>query len=104
MMEGVFASTTIDETTNTMYVKVVNLGEGFAPGVINLKNCKVDTKAPEAVTLTQLAAADGTDENTLDSPRFIYPKCTEITSGKTSDRVKFDVAPFSVNILKIKLQ
>ncbi len=104
LMEGVFASTTIDETTNTMYVKVVNLGEGFAPGVINLKNCKVDTKAPEAVTLTQLAAADGTDENTLDNPRFIYPKCTEITSGKASDRVKFDVAPFSVNILKIKLQ
>ena len=104
MMEGVFASTTIDETTNTMYVKVVNLGEGFAPGVINLKNCKVDTKAPEAVTLTQLVAEDGTDENTLDNPRFIYPKCTEITSGKTSDRVKFDVAPFSVNILKIKLQ
>ena len=60
--------------------------------------------SPEAVTLTQLAAADGTDENTLDNPRFIFPKCTEITSGKTSDRVKFDVAPFSVNILKIKLQ
>ena len=104
MMEGVFASTTIDETTNTMYVKVVNLGEGFAPGVINLKNCKVDTKAPEAVTLTQLAAEDGTDENTLDNPKYIYPKCTEITSGKSSDKVKFNVAPFSVNILKIKLQ
>ena len=104
MMEGVFASTTIDETTNTMYVKVVNLGEGFAPGVINLKNCKVDTKAPEAVTLTQLAAEDGTDENTLDNPQYIYPKCTEITSGKSSDKVKFNVAPFSVNILKIKLQ
>ena len=103
-MEGVFASTTIDETTNTMYVKVVNLGEGSAPGVINLKNCKVDAKAPEAVTLTQLAAENGTDENTLDNPKFIYPKTTEITSGKSSDKVQFNVAPFSVNILKIKLQ
>ena len=27
-----------------------------------------------------------------------------VTSSKASDRVKFDVAPFSVNILKIKLQ
>lgn len=104
MMEGVFASTTIDETTNTMYVKVVNLGEGYAPGIINLGNCKVDTKTPEAVTLTQLAAENGTDENTLDNPQLICPKCTEITSGKSSNRVKFDVAPFSVNILKIKLQ
>lgn len=104
MMEGVFASTTIDETTNTMYVKVVNLGEGYAPGIINLGNCKVDTKTPEAVTLTQLAAENGTDENTLDNPQLICPKCTEITSGKSSNKVKFDVAPFSVNILKIKLQ
>lgn len=104
LMDGVFASTTIDETTNTMYVKVVNLGEGFAPGVVNLKNCKIDTKSPEGVTLTKLAAADGTDENTLDNPKFIYPKTTEITSGKSSDKVEFNVAPFSVNILKIKLQ
>ena len=104
MMEGVFASTTIDEPTNTMYVKVVNLGEGFAPGIINLKNCEVDTRAPEAVTLIRLAAENGTDENTLDNPQLIYPKCTEIKSGKSSDRVRFDVAPFSVNILKIKLK
>ena len=104
MMEGVFASTTIDEPTNTMYVKVVNLGEGFAPGIINLKNCEVDTRAPEAVTLVRLAAGNGTDENTLDNPQLIYPKCTEIKSGKSSDRVRFDVAPFSVNILKIKLK
>ena len=103
-MEGVFASTTIDEPTNTMYVKVVNLGEGFAPGVINLKNCRVDTRTPEAVTLTQLAAENGTDENTQENPQFIYPKCMEITSGKSSDRVSFDVAPFSVSILKIKLK
>lgn len=104
MMEGVFASATIDEPTGTMYVKVVNLGEGFAPGVINLKNCKVDTRATEAVTLTRLAAENGTDENTLDNPRLIYPECTEITSGISGDRVRFDVAPFSVNILKIKLK
>ncbi|MCQ2212724.1 MAG: carbohydrate binding domain-containing protein [Bacteroidaceae bacterium] len=103
-MEGVYASTTIDQSTNTMYVKVVNLGEGYAPGVINLKNCKVDTNAPEAVMLTKLAAQDGTDENTLDHPHHISPVSTPITSVTSADKVDFHVAPFSVNILKLKLQ
>lgn len=104
MMEGVYASTTIDEPTNTMYVKVVNLGEGFAPGIVNLKNCQVNTRTPESVTLTRLAAENGTDENTLDNPKSIYPECMEITRGKSAHSVKFDVAPFSVNILKIELK
>lgn len=103
-MEGVYASTTIDELSNTMYVKVVNLGEGYAPGVINLRNCQIDTQAAESVTLIQLAAENGTDENTLDNPEFIYPKYSEILSGKSAEKVKFDVTPFSVNILRIKLR
>lgn len=75
-----------------------------AVAVVNEDFHRVDTRTPEAVTLTQLAAENGTDENTLENPQFIYPKCMEITSGKSSDRVSFDVAPFSVSILKIKLK
>ena len=102
MMEGVFVSTTIDEANNIMYVKVVNLGEGFAPGEINLSNCNIDYSASEAVTLTRLASANGTDENTLDNPKAIYPATTVLKAKR--NKVSFDVAPFSINIVRIKLQ
>lgn len=103
-MEGVYATTTIDETQNIMYVKIVNVGEGSAPGTLNLKNCKADTTSPSAVTLTRLASANGTDENTLANPKAIYPHTTELKPATSGETIQFDVAPFSVNILKIKLK
>jgi len=104
MMEGVFATTTIDETKKIMYVKVVNVGKGNAPGILNLKNCKINTTTRNAVTLTQLTSANGTDENTLDHPKNIYPRTTELQCATSNNSVEFTVAPFSVNILKIKLK
>lgn len=102
MMEGVYVSTTIDEANNIMYVKVVNLGEGFAPGRINLSNCNIDTSVSDAVTITRLSSVNGTDENTLDNPKKIYPVTTVLKAK--SDKVYFDVMPFSVNVLKIRLR
>ena len=55
-MEGVYASTTIDAATKTTYVKIVNVGEGFADGTLNLKNCSIDTNKADAVTLIRLAS------------------------------------------------
>lgn len=104
MMEGVYASTTIDEENKIMYVKVVNVGAGQAPGTINLKNCEVNNSVSEAVTLTQLASASGKDENVLNDPKKIYPHTTEIKTSDKGNVVKFDVIPFSVNILRIKLK
>lgn len=103
MMEGVYASTTVDQTQNIMYVKCVNLGAGSAPGIVNLKNCRIDTDAKNAVTLIRLASENGTDENTLDNPKAIYPKNIDIPATD-SGTVRFEVAPFSVNILKIRLK
>ena len=104
MMEGVYASTTINEAQNIMYVKCVNLGEGSAPGTIKLKNCLIDTDAQDAVTLIRLASEHGTDENTLDNPKAVYPENIAISSVTDPGTIRFDVAPFSVNILKIKLK
>ncbi|MBO4565013.1 MAG: carbohydrate binding domain-containing protein [Bacteroidaceae bacterium] len=100
-MEGVYASTTIDEATKTMYVKIVNVGEGYADGILNLKNCSIDTNKADAVTLIRLSSANGNDENTLDNPKNIYPQTSTIkTLGP--NKVEFKVPAFSVNILKIK--
>lgn len=101
-MEGVYASTTIDAATKTMYVKIVNVGEGFADGTLNLKNCSIDTNKSDAVTLIRLASKDGNDENTLDNPKNIYPQTTTVKASNRN-KVDFKVPAFSVNILKIKL-
>lgn len=101
-MEGVYASTTIDTDTKTMYVKVVNVGEGFADGTLNLKNCSIDTKKADAVTIIRLASANGNDENTLDNPKNIYPETTTVKATGTN-KVNFKVPAYSVNILKIKI-
>ena len=98
-MEGVYASTTIDDAKQMMYVKVVNVGEGSAPATINLKNCAVDG-TPEII---RLASADGGDENTLDNPRNIYPQEIKATA-KDAHTVTFDVPAYSVNIVKIKVR
>ncbi len=102
-MEGVYATTTIDEKAKVMYVKVVNVGEGSAEGTLNLTNCQVNTAKAGAVSLTRLSSASGNDENTLQNPRAIYPKQAEAkaTDART---VKFQVPAFSVNILKLQLK
>ena len=100
-MEGVYASTTIDEATKTLYVKIVNVGEGYADGILNLKNCSIDTDKAESITLIRLASASGNDENTLENPKNIYPQTSTIKASGPN-KVEFKVPAFSVNILKIK--
>lgn len=102
-MEGVYASTTIDDATKTMYVKVVNVGEGFADGTINLSNCSVNTSDKSAVSLTRLASADGNDENSLDNPKNIYPTAGAVKASSPT-KIEFQVPAFSVNIITVKIQ
>lgn len=102
--EGVYASTTIDDATKTMYVKVVNVGQGFADGVINLTNCGVDLAAgDDALQLIRLSAADGSEENTIDDPHHIVPTQAYIRAGQSGE-ILFNVPAFSANIIKIKLK
>lgn len=102
-MEGVYATTTIDDATKTMYVKVVNVGEGHADGTVNLKNCSVDPSDKSAVSLVRLSSSDGTNENTLNQPRDIYPTAGEVKATGPA-QISFNVPAFSVNIIKIRIQ
>ena len=102
-MEGVYASTTIDEAAKTMFVKVVNVGGGYAGGILNLKNCSVNTAEKDAVSLIRLSSASGEDENTLDDPTHICPTMAE-AKATSGNRVTFNVPAYSVNILRIRLK
>ncbi|MDE5871355.1 MAG: carbohydrate binding domain-containing protein [Muribaculaceae bacterium] len=102
-MEGVYASTTIDEAAAIMYVKVVNVGDGYADGVINLSNCTVDTGRGNELQLIRLSSGNGSDENTIANPRNIIPVNAPVKTGTNND-VIFEVPAFSVNIIKIPLK
>ena len=102
-MEGVFASTTIDDKEKMMYVKVVNVGEGYADGTLNLRNCSVDTGRDDALRLIRLFSENGTDENTIQEPRKIYPGEGRI-KAETPTQVLFQVPAYSVNILKVRIK
>ncbi|MDE6647674.1 MAG: arabinosidase, partial [Prevotella sp.] len=101
--EGVYASTTIDDDAKMMYVKVVNVGDGSADGVVRLSNCEVDASAPDALQLIRLSAEKGNDENTISNPRHIYPAQGSVTTGSSND-VLFEVPAYSVNIIKIRIK
>ncbi len=101
--DGVYASSTIDDADKLLYVKVVNLGAGYADGVVNLDNCEVDRSRNDALVMTRLAAASGGDENTLSAPEHIAPEDVKVMFGNANN-VHFNVKPFSVNIIKIPLR
>lgn len=102
-MEGVYVSTTIDDAAKIMYVKVVNVGDGYAAGVINLSNCTIDTAKKDALRLIRLSAESGADENTIADPHHITPVDAAVKVGASND-ILFDVPGFSVNIIQIPIK
>ena len=99
MMKGVFASTTLDETTDELIIKVVNTGWGAVPGTINLANCHATS-----ATLERLSAENGTDENTLEHPENIVPRAGEVHIAQQGSKLLFDVPSYSVNIIRAKVR
>lgn len=102
-MEGVYASTTIDDAAKMMYVKVVNVGDGYADGVINLTDCSVDTVRADELKLIRLSSANGGDENTISNPHNIIPVYAGIKQGDNNDII-FSVPAYSVNIIRIPMK
>lgn len=99
-MEGVYASTTLDEDAGMMYVKVVNVGDGYADGVVNLANCSFDSARQDALQLIRLSAENGSEENTLENPTHINPVNGKVRADSSSGIV-FEVPTYSVNIIRI---
>ena len=98
-MRGVFSNSTLDERTNTLYVKVVNVGEGATQGCINLAG-----GLAERATMVRLAGESGQSENTRINPLAIHPLHVDVFTEASGRQVNFPVAPFSVNIITIKLK
>ena len=93
--KGVFSSATIDNTTGELIVKVVNTSDVATTAILNMKNFM-----PKSARVVRLAANDGMEENTLNTPTNIHP--IEQLLSPEKGRVLLDVPPYSLNIVRIK--
>ncbi len=98
-MRGVFSNSTLDERTNTLYIKVINVGEGATQGCVFL-----DGGMAVQARMVRLASESGQDENTREDPMAIHPRRIGVFVDKGGSQIKFPVAPFSVNIITVKLK
>ena len=98
-MRGVYGNTTLDEATNTLYIKVVNVGEGSTQGCVFLSGGEA-----ESAGMVRLASESGQDENTHEDPLAIHPRRVGVFVERNGKQLKFPVAPFSVNIITVKLK
>ena len=99
LLHGVYANTTLDEKTRTLYTKIVNLCDTGTKGSIDLSG----GTAAEA-EMVRLAGMSGDDENTMQYPDNIVPRPAKVMTSDSGRKLIFDVAPFSVNIITTKLK
>lgn len=99
LLHGVYANSTLDEKTGTLYTKIVNLCDTGTKGSIELSG---GTAAK--AEMVRLAGMTGDDENTMQYPNNIVPRPAKVTTLDEGRRLTFDVAPFSINIITSKLK
>ena len=93
--KGIFSSATIDDANGELIVKVANTSDAATTARLNLKNFK-----PASARVVRLAANDGMEENTLDTPTAIHP--VEQLLSPENGSILLDVPPYSLNIVRIK--
>ena len=98
-LHGVYQNSTLDEKSNTLYTKIVNLCDAGTTGSIELSNGSAETSE-----LVRLAGMTGDDENTMQFPDNIVPRPAKINIEDSGRRLTFHVAPFSVNVITTKLK
>lgn len=92
---GIFTSASIDDNTNEIILKIVNTSSEQETANLNLGD--VDAKGAE---LIQLTGINGFAENTLTNPTLVFPTKRHIALEGTTPQ--FLIAPYSLNILRIK--
>ena len=93
--KGIFSSATIDDASGELIVKVANTSDAATTARLNLKNFK-----PASAQVVRLAANDGMEENTLDTPTVIHP--VDQLLSPDNDSVLLEIPPYSLNIVRIK--
>ena len=99
VLYGVYANSTLDEKTNTLYTKIVNLCDTGTTGSLELSG---GTAAK--AEMVRLAGMTGDDENSMQYPNNIVPRPAKVVTEDAGRKLTFEVVPFSVNIITTKLK
>ena len=94
-----FVSSGIDKDKNELVIKVVNCGKEPYSASLQLEGIKKVLKGGRVITLK---AQDGTDENTFEEPKKIYPH--ETLYDGFSREFSWSFAPYSYTILRIPFE
>ena len=99
LMHGVYTNSTLDEKTNTLYTKIVNLCSTGTQGTLQLAG-----GSAAKAEMVRLCGLSGEDENTMQYPNNIVPRPAKIQIAEEGKQIIFPVAPFSVNIITTQLK
>lgn len=92
-----FIHTGYDEEKGEVVIKVVNAANAVYPTTISLEGARDVVKDGKIISLI---ASDGSDENSYEEPKKIYPN-EEVYSG-FSEKFDYEFLPFSYTVLRIK--
>lgn len=93
----VYTSANIDDENGILYVKLVNPSNQSTPVTLSFNNGRVTSGSAEV-----LNSANGTDENTVNSPSYIKPRNRTVTVN-SDGTITFNVLAYSVNVLKLNV-
>jgi alpha-L-arabinofuranosidase len=96
--DSLYASAVIDTTTKVLIIKMVNASDKEKSNTIELQGVKKMAKEASHIVLQ---SNDLSQVNSFDSPGNIAPKETTIAiKGK---KINVTVAPYSFNVIRVKL-
>ena len=93
-----YASSTINDETGDLFVKLVNPGASSRTAHLSFENGTVVSGTAQVMNST-----NGTDENTFDNPEAITPHDEAVTVG-SDGTIDFTTKPYSINILRLKVK
>ncbi len=93
--KGVYVASSINDDSQTMYIKLVNPNSRSLPSILSFKNGTINSG--DAIVLT---STSGNDENTMSNPNKVIPSTASITVNN-NNTISYTVPAYSVNILRL---
>jgi alpha-L-arabinofuranosidase len=97
--DSLYASAVIDTKTNDVIIKLVNASNKSETNTINLDGVK---KLAAQGTLTVLKGDNLNGMNSFEQPQNVAPK--ESTIAIIGTKINLTAAPYSFNIIRVKMQ
>jgi alpha-N-arabinofuranosidase len=96
--DSLYASATIDKTTNELILKIVNAASTAQSAKVNMEGAKKIGSKANVITLQN---ADLEAENTFTSPAVVVPVDTIVNTQK--EAIEVELKPYSLYVIRVKL-